>query len=255
MSNMNRYDFRHSTIRLMSHLLMVMVLAFVVAGCSGWKVRTESSDQLPRYTIRSMALVPFTAIVTPQVRDQGNLYFSTPQSVRQSEMSLAIPSDVEPPSRQAASLPGHAAERITQLFWKRLQEWDGLQIVPLGDSAKAAAAEGTLSAAKPEAAAASLAKKLKVDAALMGYVSMYQERVGSRLGANPAASVGFEVKVVAVDGRVLWIGHYYERQRPLTEDFVGFVKRYGMFVTAEELAEYGVEEILKEFPFGVGREK
>jgi hypothetical protein len=193
-----------------------------------------------------MALVPFTAIVTPQVRDQGNLHFATPQGIRQSEMSLAIPSEAEPPSRQAVSLPGHAAERITQLFWKQLQE---------RDSARAAAAEGTLLAAKPEAAAALLAKKLKADAALIGYVSMYQERVGSRLGANPAASVGFEVKVVAVDGRVLWIGHYYERQRPLTEDFVGFVKRYGMFVTAEELAEYGVEEILKEFPFGAGREK
>lgn len=255
MLSMNGYALRHSVVCLMPHLLTVMVLAFVVEGCSGWKVRTESSDQLPRYTIRSLALVPFTAIVTPQVRDQGNLYFSTPQSVRQSEMSLAVPSEVEPPSRQAASLPGHAAERVTQLFWKRLQEWDGLQIVPLGDSARAAAADGALSTAKPEAAAAALAKKLKADAALIGYVSMYQERVGSRLGANPAASVGFEVKVVAVDGRVLWLGQYYERQRPLTEDFVGFVKRYGMFVTAEELAEYGVGEILKEFPFGAGREK
>jgi hypothetical protein len=100
-----------------------------------------------------------------------------------------------------------------------------------------------------------VAKQLKADAALMGYVSMYQERVGSRLGADPAASVGFDVKMVAADGRVLWIGQYYERQRPLTEDFVGFVKRYGVFVTAEELAEYGVEEVLKEFPFGTGREK
>ena len=252
---MNRHDKRPIVLRLSSHVLTLTVLMFAVAGCSGWKVTTESSDQLPRYTIRSMALVPFTAIVTPQVRDQGNRYFSTPQSIHQSDMSLAIPSEVEPPPRQADSVPGHAAERITQLFWKRLQEREGMQILPLGDSAKAAAAESALSTAKPEATAALVAKKLKADAALMGYVSMYQERVGSRLGANPAASVGFEVKVVAADGRVLWVGRYYERQRPLTEDFVGFVKRYGMFVTAEELAEYGVEEILREFPFGAGRGK
>lgn len=251
---MKIHDRRRIALRLTSHVLPLTVLVFAVAGCSGWKVTTESSDQLPRYTIRSIALVPFTAIVTPQVRDQGNLYLSTPQSIHQSGMSLAIPSEVEPPPRQAASIPDHAAERITQLFWKRLQEREGMQILPLGDSAKAAAAEGTFST-KPEAAAASVAKKLKADAALMGYVSMYQERVGSRLGANPAASVGFEVKVVAADGRVLWVGRYYERQRPLTEDFVGFVKRYGMFVTAEELAEYGVDEILKLFPFGLGSEK
>jgi hypothetical protein len=252
---MNICEKRQIAVRLMPQLLTLMVLAYMIAGCSGWKVTTESSDQLPRYTIRSMALMPFTAIVTPQVRDQGGFYLSTPQSMQPQHLSLAIPSEVEPPPRQAAVVPANAAERITQLFWMRLQERDGLQILPFGDSARAASAEGARFTAKPEAAAASVAKKLKADAALIGFVEVYQERVGSRLGANPAASVGFEVKVVAADGRVLWIGHYYERQRPLTEDFVGFVKRYGMFVTAEELAEYGVEELMKEFPFGVGREK
>jgi hypothetical protein len=58
------------------------------------------------------------------------------------------------------------------------------------------------------------------------------------------------VKVVAADGQVLWVGNYYERQRPMNEDFTGFVQRRGAFVTAEELAQYGVEEILKKFPFG-----
>ncbi|MBH0199184.1 MAG: hypothetical protein HP497_07150 [Nitrospira sp.] len=231
-------------------ILAAGLLVVLAAGCSGWKVTTESSDMLPRYTVRSIALVPFTSIITPQVRDQGNFYFSTPQSVRQPDMSLAIPSDVEPPPRQAASVPAAAAERVTQLFWKRLQSRDGLHLVPLGDSVKASAVDGAVGKVRPEAVAAAVARTLKADAALMGYVSMYQERVGSRLGANPAASVGFEVKVVAADGQVLWVGQYYERQRPLTEDVMGFVQRLGMFVTAEELAEYGVDEIMKEFPFG-----
>lgn len=255
MLGMNICEKRHIAVRLIPQLLTLTVLALMVTGCSGWKVSTESSDQLPRYTIRSMALMPFTAITTPQARDQDGFYLSTPQSMQPQHLSLAIPSEVAPPPRQAAVVPAYAAERIMQLFWKRLQERAGIQIVPLGDSIKAASAEGALSTAKPEAAAASVAKKLKVDAALIGFVEVYQERVGSRLGANPAASVGFEVKMVAADGRVLWVGRYYERQRPLTEDLAGFVKRYGMFITAEELAEYGVEEILKEFPFGVGRER
>ncbi|MBH0192830.1 MAG: hypothetical protein HP492_13970 [Nitrospira sp.] len=231
-------------------ILAAGLTVLLAAGCSGWKVATESSDILPRYTVRSIALVPFTSIITPQVRDQGNFYFSTPQSVRHQDMSLAIPSEVEPPPRQAASVPAAAAERVTQLFWKRLQSRDGLHLVPLGDSVKASAVDGAVGKIRPEAVAAAVARSLKADAALMGYVSMYQERVGSRLGANPAASVGFEVKVVAADGQVLWVGQYYERQRPLTEDVMGFVQRLGMFVTAEELAEYGVDEIMKEFPFG-----
>lgn len=226
---------------------LTVVLA---VGCSGWKVTTESSDLLPRYTVRSMALVPFSSITTPQVRDQGSPFFSTPQSIRQHDMSVAIPGDAEPPPRQAASVPASAAERVTQLFWKHLQSREGLHMVPLGDSAKASVAEGALAKDRPEAVAAAVAKALKADAALLGYVSMYQERVGSRLGANPAASVGFEVKVVAADGRVLWVGNYYERQRPLTEDLTGFIQRSGMFVTADELAEYGVDEMMKVFPFG-----
>jgi hypothetical protein len=231
------------------------LVVLLAAGCSGWKVTTESSDILPRYTVRSMALVPFALITTPQVRDQGSPFFSTPQSIRQHDMSVAIPGDAEPPPRQAASVPASAAELVTQLFWKRLQSRDGLHMRSLGDSVKASAVDGVLAKARPEAVAAAVARTLKADAALMGYVSMYQERVGSRLGANPAASVGFEVKVVAADGQVLWVGNYYERQRPLTEDVIGFVQRFGMFVTAEELAEYGVDEIMKEFPFGAEKGK
>lgn len=252
---MNTQRKKPAATRLMLHGFILAALMSAAVGCSGWKVTTESSEALPRYTVRSIALVPFTALTTPQVRDQGDFFFSTPESARQQHMSLAIPSDVEPQFKQAVVVPAYAAERITQLFWKRLQTREGLRVLPLGDSARVSAIELTVPKVKPEAVAASTAKALNADAAIIGFVSMYQERVGSRLGASPAASVGFDVKVVAADGRVLWVGNYYERQRPLTEDFMGFVQRLGMFVTAEELAEYGVDEMLKEFPFGVGREQ
>jgi hypothetical protein len=36
----------------------------------------------------------------------------------------------------------------------------------------------------------------------------------------------------------------------MIEDMAGFVRRWGAFVTAEELARYGVDEVLKELPFG-----
>ena len=49
---------------------------------------------------------------------------------------------------------------------------------------------------------------------------------------------------------VLWEGDYYEKQRPMTEDVLGFVQRYGTFVTAEELATYGATELAEAFPFG-----
>ena len=42
---------------------------WLVVGCSGSKVTTKASAELPRYQIRTIALVPFTTLATPQVRD------------------------------------------------------------------------------------------------------------------------------------------------------------------------------------------
>jgi len=223
-------------------------------GCSGAKVTTKSSNELPRYQIRTLALVPFTSLKTPQMHDQRNSYFSTPEGVRGSDISIAVPPDAEVPSRQTATVPGYAEDKVTQLFWRRLQAKEGLRVLPPGDAAKVATAAAEATKSTPEMAAANLAKRLNADATLVGQVLVFQERVGSRMGASPAAAVGFEVKVVAADGQVLWVGNYYERQRPMTEDFMGFIHRWA-FVTADELTEYGVDEVLKEFPFGAGGEK
>jgi hypothetical protein len=223
-------------------------------GCSGAKVTTKSSNELPRYQIRTLALVPFTSLKTPQMHDQRDSYFSTPEGARGSDISIAVPPDAEVQSRQTATVPGYAEDKVTQLFWRRLQAKEGLRVLPPGDAAKVASTAVEATKSTSEMAAANLAKRLKVDAALVGRVLVFQERVGSRMGASPAAAVGFEVKVVAADGQVLWAGNYYERQRPMTEDFMGFIHRWA-FVTADELAQYGVDEVLKEFPFGAGGEK
>lgn len=246
---MNMQGERYFVLRLVPHALALMVLVLTAVGCSGAKVTTRSSDELPRYEIRSLALVPFTSIVTPQIRAQEYPLYTTPRGA-QPDVTVAIPPIVPPQVRQTVTVPDYAAEKVTQLIWTRLQSRQGVNVLPLGDSMKAAAANGELASVAPERVGASVAKRLKADAALIGLVSVYQERVGGRFGANPAAAVGFEVKAVAADGKVLWVGNYYERQRPMTEDFAGFMQRSGMFVTAEELAEYGVDEMLKVFPFG-----
>jgi hypothetical protein len=229
------------------------VAAFLMAGaaCSGSKVTTQTSVELQRYQIRTIALMPFTTLATPQVKDAVDMYLSTPQSVRRSDISLGVPPNVEAPLKQTATVPAYAAGKITQLFWTRLKTRQGLTVLPPSDTVKAAARMSReTDNSTPERQTATLAAALKVDAALMGQVLVYQERSGSRLGASPPATVGFEVKVVAPDGQILWVGNYYERQQPMTQDLVGYIQHGGVFVTAEELAEYGVEKVLKTFPFG-----
>ncbi len=242
----------HSRMNLMVTSLLLAIV--VGSGCSGPKVVTKSSIELSRYKIRSIALMPFTSISTPQARDQDEFFFSTPSSIRRSDISLSVPSTVEPPPKQTIVVPEYAAQKVTELFWGRLRDRKGLLVLPPGDAVRVSSADGELVKMGMEKAAAAVAKRLKTDAALIGLVSVYQERVGSRLGADPSATVGFEAKVVAADGEVLWVGGYYERQRPMTEDLMGFLQRWA-FVTAAELAEYGVAEVLSDFPFGVGEGK
>lgn len=231
-----------------------VVTASAAIGCSGSKVATKSAPELSRYQIRSIALLPFTSIATPQARAQDDYLVSVPQEVRRSDISLAIPSDAQPPPKKTMTVPGDAAKKVTELFWRRLQEWKGVHVLSPGESARVFLGSGVSMGGTPEKAAVEAAKRLEVDAALLGVVSAYQERVGGRLGASPAATVGFEAKVVTADGQVLWVGRYYEQQRPMNEDLIGFLQRW-TFVTADELAEYGVDEVLKEFPFGKGREE
>ena len=94
--------------------------------------------------------------------------------------------------------------------------------------------------------------RLKVDGVLAGLVRTYREREGSKLGAKPAV-VGFEVYLLRPsDGMVLWTGEFFEEQKPLTQDIVGFFEKGGGFVTADELAELGVQKVMKAFPVGLG---
>jgi hypothetical protein len=234
----------------------LLVWSVVVGmGCSGSKVTTQTSSELPRYQIRTIALAPFSTMATPQVRDVGDAFLSTPQSVRLSDISLGVPPSGEPSLRQTVTVPSSAAEKITRLFWNQLKDRKDVAVLsPSAASKSLGVSSGEQIKTLAESTAAALAKTLKTDAVLIGQVLVYQERIGGRLGANPPAAVGFEVKAVAADGQVLWVGNYYERQKPMTQDFLGFIHHGGVFVTADELAQYGVDEVLKEFPFGAAKD-
>jgi len=236
-------------------MALVGMAVLTVGGCSGSKVTTKESAELPRYQIRTIALVPFTILATPQVRNVIDQTFSAPPGARGSDIAMAIPPSTEQSLRQTVTVPAGAGATVTQLLWSRLRTRQGVTVLPPSEAANALASQAAPESPAGQSKAVTVAKQLKADASLIGQVLVYQERVGGRFGANPAATVGFEAKVVAADGQVLWEGNYYEKQRPMIEDMMGFVQRWGMFVTAEELATYGVEHMLLEFPFGTVGER
>ena len=225
------------------------MVVLLLSGCSGKKVTTKASSQLSAYHIRTIALIPFETMTTPQAMESSGPSFPVPSGARRSDMSIAVSPTTDQYARRTQLVPPAAGEKLTELMWTKLKARVGLRVLSPNE-AVAAARELAGGTAPETVPTQKIAQRLGADAALSGKVLVYQERVGSRLGADPPAVVGFEVKLVAPDGTLLWEGNYYEKQRPMTEDFVGFIQRYGMFVTAEELAAYGAAELAEVIPVG-----
>lgn len=233
-------------------VLYAAVAGFVVvgSGCGPTKVKTETSPYAERYHIKSVAVLPFQTLETPQVVDDRANQLSVPSSARRSNITVAIPPDTQPTEQATTVVPPSASEIVTRLVWDRLSNRPGLTLRSLQEGERAwkeSAAESQ--GDEPQHLAPKIATQLGVDAVMFGKVLVYRERVGSKLGADPAV-VGFELRLVGSDGVTLWVGNYYEKQRPMNEDLWGFIERKGAFVTAQELAAYGVEKVLKEFPYG-----
>jgi hypothetical protein len=233
------------------------VLALVLAGCAPTKVTIETSPKLGQYPVKTVVVLPFDALTTPQIAEVPGPEFFVPPGAKRSDISLpAVPKSpegrklAEDKDRPRLTVPPYAPEKVTQLFYGRLKNRQGILVISPSEAGRAVKALGSsVTGMAPEQLARQVAARLSADAAVIGRVLVYQERVGSKLGADPAI-VGFEVKLIGADGTVLWTGNYYEKQRPMNEDFLGFVQRKGVFVTAAELAEYGVDRVLRKFPFG-----
>ncbi|MGH7163930.1 MAG: hypothetical protein ACREIS_00215 [Nitrospiraceae bacterium] len=231
--------------------LFLGAAAMLMDGCSfSSPVTTKVSPQIEKYHVKTIAILPFEALASPQRIDPQSPELSVPGGVKGSNITVAIPQEVERYDHPTATVPAQAAEKVMQMVYGKLSAWEGIQVLSPSEVTRGTRALGPEAAKQtPEERAREVAERLSVDAALIGRVEKYRERVGSKLGADPA-EVGFELRLLSRDGTLLWIGNYYERQRPFNEDALGFLRRRGVFVTAEELAEDGVKSVLRKFPFG-----
>ena len=93
-------------------------------------------------------------------------------------------------------------------------------------------------------------KDMDADAMLYGKLYRFRERIGTSYAVKTPASVAFSLILVrAADGVVLWRYSFDQTQEALTSNLLNwrFYKKQGMrWVTAEELASYGLEQAVKE---------
>lgn len=148
-------------------------------------------------------------------------------------------------------MPDSVPDMIRHMVYSQLRLKPRIQVVPpetVGTILEGQ--EGFARVGDRQETARFLGQRLAVDAVLEGVVRVYREREGTKFAAHPAA-VGFEIRLVGTrDGKVLWVGDYFEEQKPLTQDFKGFLERGATFVTAEELARAGVVRVLQGLPLG-----
>lgn len=92
-------------------------------------------------------------------------------------------------------------------------------------------------------------KSFSSDAVLFGYIYRWRERVGTKYGVDSPASVAFDLHLVSTDnGSILWKGSFNKTQVSLLEnllDLSTFIRSGGKWLTARELAQIGLEKLIR----------
>ena len=152
----------------------------------------------------------------------------------------------------AGGTPPRVAAQLVSKYVAEALAARGIEVVAPEDVA-ATLAEANSS----QRAAALLQEKHGADAVVLGDVTRWEEREGEAYGTFHAAAVGFRVTLQgAPSGRVLWSAEFDERQQPLGDNVLRAGRYPGggsRWLTAQELAHWGAQEIVRALPLGSAR--
>jgi hypothetical protein len=143
---------------------------------------------------------------------------------------------------------------LTQYFQQSLEQKYGDLVIPQALVAKTYA-EIPLDDLRdtPLSLSLKVGKLLGTKFMAVGSVWRYRDRIGGARAASNPASVAFALHLVEVaTGNILWSKSFVQTQRSLSENILNakaFFDQGAKWLTADELASYGVKEILKDFPY------
>ncbi len=209
---------------------------FLAAGCALRDSGTTVTMPGPQTPLNRVAILAFQE-VPPEVVSQR---LTSMPSLRPAHPPEKVDPDAANIIREMVLLQvrGQAAyQLVDQKDLNRLYR----QLAPDGLSA-----EGRADFFK------SIGKELNVDGLLIGHVYRYRERKGSSYAVEYPASVAFEIELNrTTDGTMVWRGFFDKTQRSLLEnllDISAFHRRRGRWATARELAEEGIEDLIRKIP-------
>ena len=118
--------------------LLIPMTLLLLAGCSGTKVTSKASSQVGKYPVRTIALIPFETMATPQAIEASGPAFPVPSGARRSDMAVGVPPTTDQAVRQTHRVPASAGEKVTDLMWAKLKARSGLQLLSPNESARVA---------------------------------------------------------------------------------------------------------------------
>ncbi len=156
---------------------------------------------------------------------------------------------------QKGEILPNAQHTLTRLLYQKMEAKGIFKILPLEKVEEALShQEKRAFEEKPKSASIQLGKELGCDFVAIGFVFRFEERIGSSMGVERPASVGFDLHLYRLkDGGEVWRGKMDETQRPLSENLFkigSFFRRKAKWLTAEELASVGMDEALRRLPVG-----
>jgi hypothetical protein len=147
-----------------------------------------------------------------------------------------------------------AVEFLTDNLFSRLQGREDLTLIEpeQGVGARSAVLSNTRVGLSEKELILETAHVAGAESVLVGRVFRYRERIGTGYSVDTPASVAFDLLLIRVsDGRLLWVGRFNETQKTLFENLFRLdkiFKRSIRWLTADELADFGLEEVLESFP-------
>ena len=100
-----------------------------------------------------------------------------------------------------------------------------------------------------------IGQSFSADAVIVGYIYRWREREGTNYSVSRPASVAFDLYLIEPEeGIILWGDKFDKTQKSLSENILDvgtFLKGKGRWMTADELAELGMSELLNKSPLEI----
>lgn len=217
------------------HLFLIFVILIFVSGCQSARNISITQKEDGKAVFKRIAVVPFQQISTED---------SDVKTVRCPLCGQLI---------TAEKIPQGSEKIVEDIFIEKLTNQNIFTLIP---PERVGGIYERVSAGYLKEAPIEILKKvgseLEADGIVFCHVYRFKERKGYSYSVEKSASVGFEIHLIRVsDGAVVWKGIFDKTQTSLMENIlqiVYFYKERGRWLTAQELATEGIDEILKEFP-------